>query len=440
MRATKSLRAAVPGPTSRVKGGRSATDRRFGRYAQAGICSTSDQGPGRKASAKANRTGGCALEDLPRSVTRNRGPGVPSPRRDPWRTRCLLPTWKTTNNVSNVAGRSVTSASGSGSRSRASHRKPGPAIEITGSGSARRHRARGHLTGRAVDADRRTAGGASPARPPRRRRHHLRSPGTSPARQPHIGRKARQAARAPSRSRSPAARDASPEDEHRSAAGRSPIAVPAFSRPAAARPLSTQPVGPPVYARRTVLVVWCAFALPPSHFSRRCLVLLLLVAVATGLLARPAEASKRPFAGIVDSAARRHGVDPDLVHAVIAVESGYRATAQSPAGAQGLMQLMPGTQRDLGVSDAFDPRQNVDAGVAYLRRPHRRVRDRARHRRLQRRARRRAALQRHPAIQGDTRLRTGRSRPRPFSCRCTGARRTGPLQRPSARRGRDGRC
>ncbi len=74
---------------------------------------------------------------------------------------------------------SFTSASGSGSRSTASHRKPGPAIEITGSGSARCHRARGHLTGRAVDADRRTAGGASPARPPRRRRHHLRSPGTS---------------------------------------------------------------------------------------------------------------------------------------------------------------------------------------------------------------------------------------------------------------------
>ncbi len=59
---------------------------------------------------------------------------------------------------------------------------------------------------------------------------------------------------------------------------------------------------------------------------------------------------------------------PDLVHAVIAVESAYRATAQSPAGAQGLMQLMPGTQHDLGVADVFDPRQNVDAGVAYLRR------------------------------------------------------------------------
>ena len=107
--------------------------------------------------------------------------------------------------------------------------------------------------------------------------------------------------------------------------------------------------------------------MPPSRLCCRCLVFLLLVAGA-GFLAPPAEAAPRPFAEIVDDAARRHGVDVDLVHAVISVESGYRATAQSPAGAQGLMQLMPGTQRDLGVSDAFDPRQNVDAGVAYLRR------------------------------------------------------------------------
>ena len=106
--------------------------------------------------------------------------------------------------------------------------------------------------------------------------------------------------------------------------------------------------------------------MPTSGFPFRCLVFLLLAAA--GFLARPAEAARRPFADIVAAAAERHGVDPDLVHAVIAVESGYRATAQSPAGAQGLMQLMPGTQRDLGVSDAFDPRQNVDAGVAYLRR------------------------------------------------------------------------
>ena len=57
---------------------------------------------------------------------------------------------------------------------------------------------------------------------------------------------------------------------------------------------------------------------------------------------------------------------PDSVHAVIAIESGYRATAQSHAGAQGLMQLMPGTQRDLGVADALDPGR-TSSGVAHLR-------------------------------------------------------------------------
>ena len=155
-------------------------------------------------------------------------------------------------------------------------------------------------------------------------------------------------------------------------------------------------------------------------FACRCLVFLLLV-VGAGFLSPPAEAAPRPFADIVDDAARRHGVDPDLVHAVIAVESGYRATAQSPPGAQGLMQLMPGTQRDLGVSNAFDPGQNVDAGVAYLRRLTDEfgtvlaLADRSRPGRLQRRARRRAALQRHPAIRTDARLRAGRARPQPPS-------------------------
>ena len=100
----------------------------------------------------------------------------------------------------------------------------------------------------------------------------------------------------------------------------------------------------------------------------RVFLVFLLLAAGSCFLAFPAKAGELPFTDLVDSAGRRHGVDPDLVHAVIAVESGYRASAQSLAGAQGLMQLMPGTQRDFGVSDAFDPRQNVDAGVAYLRR------------------------------------------------------------------------
>ena len=65
--------------------------------------------------------------------------------------------------------------------------------------------------------------------------------------------------------------------------------------------------------------------------------------------------------------ARRHGVDADLVQAVIAVESRYDAFAVSPRGAMGLMQLMPGTAFRFDVENAFDPVENVDAGVRYLK-------------------------------------------------------------------------
>jgi soluble lytic murein transglycosylase-like protein len=65
--------------------------------------------------------------------------------------------------------------------------------------------------------------------------------------------------------------------------------------------------------------------------------------------------------------ARRHGVDPALVLAVVGVESAFRPDAVSRKGAQGLMQLMPGTAAALGVSDAFDPAQNLDGGVRHLR-------------------------------------------------------------------------
>ena len=70
---------------------------------------------------------------------------------------------------------------------------------------------------------------------------------------------------------------------------------------------------------------------------------------------------------IVDQAAQTHGVDPLLVHSVIKVESGYNPYAVSQKGAQGLMQLMPGTARDLGVGNSFDPRENIEAGVRYLK-------------------------------------------------------------------------
>jgi soluble lytic murein transglycosylase-like protein len=78
--------------------------------------------------------------------------------------------------------------------------------------------------------------------------------------------------------------------------------------------------------------------------------------------AMPAE-----LAAMIADAARTHGVDPRLVAAVARRESAFNANATSHVGAGGIMQLMPATAKYLGVSNLYDPRQNVFAGARYLR-------------------------------------------------------------------------
>jgi soluble lytic murein transglycosylase-like protein len=70
---------------------------------------------------------------------------------------------------------------------------------------------------------------------------------------------------------------------------------------------------------------------------------------------------------LVSANAGAWGVDPALVKAIIANESGFDANATSKTGAQGLMQLEPGTAAELGVTDAYDPSQNISGGTRYIR-------------------------------------------------------------------------
>lgn len=78
-------------------------------------------------------------------------------------------------------------------------------------------------------------------------------------------------------------------------------------------------------------------------------------------------ATGTPFAGLFSAAADKYGVDASLLAAVARQESGFDPRAVSPAGAQGLMQLMPATARGLGVGDSFDPAQAVDGAARLLR-------------------------------------------------------------------------
>jgi soluble lytic murein transglycosylase-like protein len=133
-------------------------------------------------------------------------------------------------------------------------------------------------------------------------------------------------------------------------------AVAALPLPAAAQIyLRTDPHGQQIWSDRPIDQPTAVYAVPGAitQFSTR------PVADAT---------SAASYDSLVLEHAARQALRPELVRAVIQVESGFNPDARSPKGAMGLMQLMPATARSLGVRNAFDPAENIRGGTTYLRR------------------------------------------------------------------------
>ncbi len=89
-------------------------------------------------------------------------------------------------------------------------------------------------------------------------------------------------------------------------------------------------------------------------------------ALASAGRAKPPALKPQELNQVIHTVSDQHHLDPDFISSVIHAESGFNQHAVSPKGAQGLMQLMPGTASKLGVSNAFDPRANVEGGTRYL--------------------------------------------------------------------------
>jgi len=100
---------------------------------------------------------------------------------------------------------------------------------------------------------------------------------------------------------------------------------------------------------------------------KKALVIVALLGLATQLAAASAADLRRLYSPIIKKAAETHRIDQELVHLIIRAESNYDAFAISSAGAMGLMQLMPATARQYGVNNVFDPAQNIEGGVRYLK-------------------------------------------------------------------------
>ena len=77
--------------------------------------------------------------------------------------------------------------------------------------------------------------------------------------------------------------------------------------------------------------------------------------------------SRENIENLIEKYAAKNNLDPDFIKAVVKQESGFNPDAKSKCGAMGLMQLMPQTAKGLGVVDAFDPEQNIEGGVKYLK-------------------------------------------------------------------------
>ena len=80
-----------------------------------------------------------------------------------------------------------------------------------------------------------------------------------------------------------------------------------------------------------------------------------------------AASNRSHLEGMIEEAASYHQVDPELIRAMVEVESNYNPNAVSPKGARGLMQLIPATAQRFGVQNIFDPRSNLDGGIRYLK-------------------------------------------------------------------------
>ena len=103
------------------------------------------------------------------------------------------------------------------------------------------------------------------------------------------------------------------------------------------------------------------------NYTKKGLAAFLLMAVAACLFSASAADLRKLYDPVVRKAARAHSIDPELVHIIIRAESNYDIFAISEKGAMGLMQLMPATAMQYGVKNVFDPAQNIEGGVRYIK-------------------------------------------------------------------------